>query len=101
MIRANRTIHQESGPVRQAQRRKTPPPGWRWAVIGSNSTALRQHAYSVFTASRRERESGGRAPDSVRRLLIPDSPSSEHAGPKHLVEAKSALGVPGVPPAPG
>lgn len=70
-------------------------------MIGSNSTALRQHAYSVFTASQREREFGGSAPDSVRRLLIPDLPSGEHPGPKRLVEAKSALGVPGVPPARG
>ncbi len=34
-------------------------------MIGSNSTALRQHAYSVFTASRRERPSSGAVPASV------------------------------------
>lgn len=58
-------------------------------MIGSNSTALRQHAYSVFTASRRERETQSQAPDSVRRLLVPDSPRLERALPTRLVEAKA------------
>lgn len=70
-------------------------------MIGSNSTALRQHAYSVFTASQREREFGDRTPDSVRRPLIPDSSSVEHPGPEYLVEAKPALGVSRVPMARG
>ncbi|MFI4881113.1 MAG: DUF2934 domain-containing protein [Phycisphaerales bacterium JB064] len=42
-------------------------------MIGSNSTALRQHAYSVFTASRRERETDDEVPASV---LSPMSPST-------------------------
>lgn len=58
-------------------------------MIGSNSTALRQHAYSVFTASRRERETRSEAPDSVRRLVIPESPRLERALPTRLVEAKA------------
>ena len=40
---------------------------WRWAVIGSNSTALKQHAYSVFAASRREGPSAQQVPQSVLR----------------------------------
>lgn len=61
-------------------------------MIGSNSTALRQHAYSVFTASRRERESESRAPESVRRLLIPEQPASGRIEPQRVVEAKRPLG---------
>jgi len=43
-------------------------------VIGSNSAALRQHAYSVFTASRRERKSGGDVPESVLNHMAANPP---------------------------
>ncbi len=58
-------------------------------MIGSNSTALRQHAYSVFTASRRERAAQSEAPDSVRRLPVPDAPRLERALPPRVVEPKA------------
>lgn len=43
-------------------------------MIGSNSTALRQHAYSVFTASRRERETRGDIPESVLNHMAANPP---------------------------
>lgn len=43
-------------------------------MIGSNSTALRQHAYSVFTASRRERPSAGDIPESVLNHMAANPP---------------------------
>lgn len=43
-------------------------------MIGSNSTALRQHAYSVFTASRRERETRGGVPESVANHMAANPP---------------------------
>lgn len=57
-------------------------------MIGSNSTALRQHAYSVFTASRRERDTSDDLPASVLR------PSSERvAEPKSSGVAPVVGGV--------
>lgn len=49
-------------------------------MIGSNSTALRQHAYSVFTASRRER--GGRSdiPESVLNHMAANPPQTVPVG---------------------
>jgi hypothetical protein len=38
-------------------------------VTGSNRTAFKQHAYSVFAASRRERPSDDDIPESVRRPM--------------------------------
>jgi len=43
----------------------------RWAVNGSSSVSLRQHAYSVFTASRRESGPGDQIPASVRQPTAP------------------------------
>jgi hypothetical protein len=48
-------------------------------VIGSNSAALRQHAYSVFTASRREPKSYGPVPQSVQTHLA-QSPLQQRPG---------------------
>lgn len=70
---------------------------WRWAVIGSNSSALRQHAYSVFTASRREHQGRGDVPESVLRpgQPVPDGSRSTRtpaflAEPKPLAAGRSA-----------
>ncbi len=49
---------------------------WRWAVVGSNAAALKQHAYSVFTASRRDRTSSSSLPESVRRAVSSETPST-------------------------
>ena len=69
-------------------------------MIGSNSTALRQHAYSVFTASRRESGQAGRVPESVRRPAFPvgwqaSSPHVDPARPQpaQLAESKPSVGV--------
>lgn len=58
-------------------------------MIGSNSTALRQHAYSVFTASRRERDGANDIPESVLR---PMSPSPQ--GPATLSRMGQAQATP-------
>jgi hypothetical protein len=61
-------------------------------VIGSNSTALRQHAYSVFTASRREQHGRDDVPESVLRPGQP-APEPTRVGllPLALAEPKPVL----------
>ncbi|MEO1278148.1 MAG: DUF2934 domain-containing protein [Planctomycetota bacterium] len=44
-------------------------------MVGSNAAALKQHAYSVFTASRRDHTGTNRVPDSVLRPMSPTTPS--------------------------
>lgn len=61
-------------------------------MIGSNSTALRQHAYSVFTASRRERPSAGDIPESVLNHMAanPPQPRTTPGRADRSAEAKPA-----------
>ena len=59
-------------------------------MIGSNSTALRQHAYSVFTASRRERPSAGDIPESVLNHMAANPPSTTPGRADRSAEAKPA-----------
>ena len=48
---------------------------------GSNSIALRQHAYSVFTASRRDTGVSGEVPASVRHPMAPTGGMGEAPRP--------------------
>ena len=71
-------------------------------MIGSNRTAFKQHAYSVFAASRRERQSGEDVPESVRRPMSPSGvqsaqprlPSPAEATSLGLTEPKEARVAP-------
>ncbi|MEQ8845552.1 MAG: DUF2934 domain-containing protein [Phycisphaerales bacterium] len=77
-------------------------------MLGSNNIALRQHAYSVFTASRRD-GAASKVPDSVLRPMArtPERPelSSRAPGgsaarsvqPAQIAEPK-ASSLPGTPP---
>lgn len=64
-------------------------------MIGSNSSALRQHAYSVFTASRRQPRSPSEdIPESVLRPMAPSRDRGQERVPEGVAEPK------GVSPAP-
>lgn len=64
-------------------------------MIGSNSSALRQHAYSVFTASRRQpRSPSDDVPESVLRPVSPSRERVQERASEGLAEPK------GVTPAP-
>ena len=45
-------------------------------MVGSNAAALKQHAYSVFTASRRDHNGTNRVPESVLRPMSPMTSNS-------------------------
>lgn len=67
-------------------------------MVGSNSTALRQHAYSIFTASLRQRESTRDMPSSVLRAGAADGASDrQHFASERVAEPKNS----GLTPPPG
>lgn len=64
-------------------------------MIGSNSSSLRQHAYSIFTASRRQpRNPGEDIPESVQRPMAPNPQWAHERAPGGLAEPKVSTPTP-------
>lgn len=64
-------------------------------MIGSNSVSLKQHAYSIFTASRRQpRNPGEDIPESVQRPMGPSPERAHERAPGGLAEPKVSTPTP-------